>query len=281
MENTEDNQIYCRNLVRAEDRERYLTALFAPRAYQRSIWAVLAFNQEVAKIRENVSEDALGEIRIQWWYEALEDILSGNVRHQPVVAELGYLNDKESLWGLLNETLKARQLEMFSGGAADMAALENYAVGLGGGVHELILRICSPKQTSEEAVSAARASGAAWTMLGLLRAIPFQWQGGRSMLPKENDTAMQQRDSDQTFKAVEPTIREMLKFIKERLVEARECAGSIPKSARVSLLCCPLAQMHIEALEKAGNNPFEVPPFAVSDLRKITKLYWSNLTGRL
>ena len=56
---------YCQNQVRQHDRDRYLTALFAPPARRPGLFALYAFNLEVAKVREAVSEPMLGHIRLQ------------------------------------------------------------------------------------------------------------------------------------------------------------------------------------------------------------------------
>lgn len=62
----------CGQLVRQHDPERFLAALFAPATERERIFAVLAFNQEIARIREQVREPMMGLIRLQWWREALE-----------------------------------------------------------------------------------------------------------------------------------------------------------------------------------------------------------------
>ena len=65
---------YCADQVRRQDRERYLTALFAPAGRREDLFALYAFNLEVAKTAEVVSEAMVGRIRLQWWREAIEEI---------------------------------------------------------------------------------------------------------------------------------------------------------------------------------------------------------------
>src|SRR5262249_53974925 len=76
-------------LVRRHDRDRFQTALFAPAAPREALFALYAFNHEIARVRERVSEPTLGRIRLEWWREiiaaAYED---GPVRHHDVVAAL-------------------------------------------------------------------------------------------------------------------------------------------------------------------------------------------------
>ena len=58
--------------VRAHNPDRYLTALMAPRRVRGSLMALYAFNAELARIPALVSEPALGEIRLQWWRDAVD-----------------------------------------------------------------------------------------------------------------------------------------------------------------------------------------------------------------
>ena len=59
-------------LVRRHDRDRFLTALFAPAERREDLLALYAFNYEIAKTREVVSEPVLGQIRLQWWRETID-----------------------------------------------------------------------------------------------------------------------------------------------------------------------------------------------------------------
>src|SRR5689334_1655552 len=58
--------------VRRHDPDRFLTALFAPPAKREALFALYAFNHELARARETVSEAPLALIRLQWWREVVE-----------------------------------------------------------------------------------------------------------------------------------------------------------------------------------------------------------------
>ena len=68
---------YCGQVVRSHDPDRFLLSLFAPPAARESLWALFAFNYEIAKTREVVSETATGQLRLLWWREAIEKIYQG------------------------------------------------------------------------------------------------------------------------------------------------------------------------------------------------------------
>src|SRR5580693_1054861 len=59
-------------LVRRHDRDRFQTVLFAPAGRRETLFALYAFNYEIARVRESVREPMLGQIRLQWWREAID-----------------------------------------------------------------------------------------------------------------------------------------------------------------------------------------------------------------
>ena len=79
---------YCGEEVRRHDPDRFLAALFTPEDRREAVFALLAFNLEVAKTREVVSDPMLGQIRLQWWREALDGAYAGTPRAHQVVEPL-------------------------------------------------------------------------------------------------------------------------------------------------------------------------------------------------
>src|ERR1700739_440445 len=73
-------------LVRRHDRDRFQTVLFAPAARREALFALYAFNSEIARVRERVTQPTLGRIRLEWWRENIAAAFEGGpVRHHPVV----------------------------------------------------------------------------------------------------------------------------------------------------------------------------------------------------
>ena len=67
-------------MVRRHDRDRYQTALFAPADRREALFALYAFNYEIARVRETVTQPMLGQIRLQWWREVVEAAYAGAPR---------------------------------------------------------------------------------------------------------------------------------------------------------------------------------------------------------
>ncbi|HTR86367.1 MAG TPA: squalene/phytoene synthase family protein [Reyranella sp.] len=76
-------------MVRTSDRDRFLAALFAPEPARAGLLALLAFDQELARIRGVTREPMLALIRFQWWREAAAEAAEkGMPRAHPVVESL-------------------------------------------------------------------------------------------------------------------------------------------------------------------------------------------------
>src|SRR5256885_12928157 len=73
-------------LVRRHDRDRFQTVLFAPAARREALFALYAFNYEIARVRESVTLPMLGQIRLQWWRENIAAAFQGGaIRHHHVM----------------------------------------------------------------------------------------------------------------------------------------------------------------------------------------------------
>lgn len=82
------NEAYCASLLREHDRRRWLANLFAPAEHRRALNALYAFNSEIERVRDMVSEPLPGEVRLQWWRDLLEGQARGQVSGHPVASEL-------------------------------------------------------------------------------------------------------------------------------------------------------------------------------------------------
>ena len=77
--------------VRAADPDRYFSALFAPSHTRPYLFALYAFNHEVARVAETVREPMLGAIRLEWWRETVESAHAGAPRNHDVARGLAAL----------------------------------------------------------------------------------------------------------------------------------------------------------------------------------------------
>ena len=67
----QDAAAFCADLVRALDFPRYASTLFLPSVHRRPMLAIHAFNVEISRVRDQVSQPLPGQIRLQWWTDLL------------------------------------------------------------------------------------------------------------------------------------------------------------------------------------------------------------------
>ena len=148
-------------LVRQRDRDRYWSALFAPRPKRPAILALYAFNAELDHILASVSEPMAGQIRLQWWRDAVDLATPGARTGNPVADALSaaiaeHNLSKDRLIGMVD----ARVPAMFGEPPLDDKALKTFLRETEGAVFELAAAILGDR--SESAKAAAAHAGVAY-----------------------------------------------------------------------------------------------------------------------
>ena len=119
---------HCEALVREVDKDRFLATLFAPAKYRRPLFALYAFNVEVARVREQAREPMPGEIRLQWWRDVFAGSGRGEVRANPVAAALLDTVVRYRLPPkMLADLIDARTFDLYDDAMASLADLDGYA----------------------------------------------------------------------------------------------------------------------------------------------------------
>lgn len=249
-----DAHDYCNAQVRRFDRERWLTALFAPEKARRGLLALYALNVEIARIPDLVREPGAGLIRLQWWREALEELGQGQVRPHPVLQALRGLDIALPL-AEFEAALQMREFDLSDEGFADLAALEAYALGTSGALMRLALAVLGGEEFSEP----GRKVAVAWTLAGILRAVPFHAARRRLYLPR--DLLAQHDVSPEPLFAGRPGagLAAVAVALSQRagalLREAR--AMPVGRAALPALLPATLADAHLTRLARAQHALFD------------------------
>lgn len=164
--------------VRSADPDRYFSALFAPAAARPFLFALYAFNAEVARVAETVREPMLGAIRLEWWRETAEGAASGRPRNHDVARGLAALFGTHRLaLADLEAMIAARSFDSSADRHADFTALEAYLDATGGAVMRLAIRILGGD------AGLARPAALAYGLTGLLRSLPFHNARHKLYLP--------------------------------------------------------------------------------------------------
>src|SRR5262245_30730536 len=88
IQSTGPDYAYCEDLIRRNDQDRWLASLFIPQDLRRHIHALYAFSLEIARVKRAVSQPLAGEMRFQWWRDAIEGENAQDARANPVSAAL-------------------------------------------------------------------------------------------------------------------------------------------------------------------------------------------------
>ena len=139
-----ENFSYCEQLVRDEDRDRFLATLFAPAQVRPALFSIYAFDIEIAHVSARVSEPLAGEVRLQWW----RDVITGVAREQaggsPVAAALVETIARYTLPdGLFADLIEAQRDALYRKPVETMDEFEHWAAKTHGGIVALAARILS------------------------------------------------------------------------------------------------------------------------------------------
>jgi phytoene synthase len=160
---------HCEQLVRAADKDRFLGALFASADKRGALFALYAFNVEVARVAAIVREPMAGEIRLQWWRDVLSGEGDGEAAANPVAAALLDTMARHALPAEpLLRLIEARAFDLYDDPMPSPAALEAYLDATSSALIALAGRILAGDHPA--ILHAARPGGLAYGMAGLLRA---------------------------------------------------------------------------------------------------------------
>ena len=149
-------------LIRRVDPDRWLSSRFIAAAEARAdVIALYAFDNELARAPRVASNALLGEMRLTWWREALEEIFEGRpVRHHPAAQALAAAVARRGFDRALLETLiDARYRELDPAPMAEAEVLD-WARDTGGVTAQLAAQALDPATEAKMAL----AGGSAWAL---------------------------------------------------------------------------------------------------------------------
>jgi phytoene synthase len=256
----DDPSAYCEALVRAADKDRFLSSLFAPAAHRGALHALYAFNIEIARVRESIREPLAGEIRLQWWADALAGKAAGEVEANPVAAALlsavaRYRLPAELLTGLI----AARRFDLYDDPMGTLADFDAYGSATSSALIELSARILAGNEVPGLNLLALH-GGLGYATAGLLQAFPLHAARGQLFLPLEVLQRHGARPQDVAAKPASAQLRAALadlrRHAREHLAQARPLAVGMPVAGLPALLPVALVRRVLDRMERADYDPF-------------------------
>ena len=255
----------CSDLAFKFDRDRMMCVSLAPVEKRELLLALLAFNHKISIIPELVSETLLGEIRLQWWRDCITSLYQGEKPNHPIALGLSTaIESCELSKSLFDQYLAERSFDLLKTRPATLNDLESYADGTAGALHELMAEVLLFKPNIKIR-HAARNSGTAWALTGLLSSIPFHESQGRSYIPFDLNS-----DS-----GVAVIARSAERYIKE----ARSAHQYIPHHLLPVMLPITLAEYALRKLTHCSYNIKDIS-LEKRGIGRLLKFYWKVLQKR-
>ena len=258
----QDGYAYCERLVRAADKDRYLTSLFAPAPRRPHLFALYAFNAEVAAVRERIAEPMAGEVRLQWWRDALAGRAAGDIAGNPVAAALTDTITRCGLpLGRLEGLIEARAFDLYNDPMPASDAFRGYLRATAASLFELAGTILGGDRAS--IARATEPAGLAYGIAGLLRAFPLHASRGQIFLPADlldrSGALIEDIVTGRATPAVLAALAELRAEARTELDEARAHIADLPAAARPAFLPLALVEGYLKAMDRPGYDPFKTP----------------------
>lgn len=260
---------HCADLVRAADRDRYLATLFAPAERRGALYALYAFNCEIARVRAAAREPMPGEIRLQWWREAVSGPRAGEAAAHPVAAAVREAIARHALDpGRLVALVDAHAFDLYGDLFGTLDELDNHGALTEGVVLGAAAKILGAEGIAVDAI--ARHGGIALTIARSLSALPLHAARRQSFVPREvyerhavTPESVFAREESENLKAA---LSELRRHARRQLQAASFEAGDVPASLSPALLPLATVGPQLGRMDRRGYEPFA--PDILSPVRR-------------
>ncbi len=259
MDRLAEHYDLCGAALRESDRDRWLACLFAPDEARPHLFALYAFNAEVAAVRDHVSQPLLGEMRLQYWLDLLEG--EGDAPSHPTAQALRATIAARNLpTELLRDLLAARRFDLYDEPAQDEKFLETYCDATSSNLFRLASLILGGAGEGKSA-EAATYGGRAYALAGLLRALPWHARRRQCYLPLDllARHGLTPRDFDAGAKspAILAALAETRALVRQNLTKAGEAFAVLPKAERLAFRPLALVSLDLGAMDRPDYDPFQ------------------------
>jgi 15-cis-phytoene synthase len=254
----QDAFAYCAELVRTADRDRFLSALFAPAESRAALHALYAFNVEVTRVREVAREPLPGEIRLQWWSEVVNGERAEEAAANPVASALLAVIERHRLAvPALTALLDARRFDLYDDAMARLADLEAYARKTSSTLFAFAAQILAGAE-AEATDAVATSAGIAYAIAGLIRAFPLHAARRQLYVPLEliERQGVEPQDifAGRSSKNLRAALAELQAVARRHLLAAHQQMAALPDAALPAFLPVALVRPSLDRL--ARRDPF-------------------------
>jgi 15-cis-phytoene synthase len=252
-------EAYCADLVRTHDFGRYAATLFVPSDQRRALLALYAFNVEISRVSEQVSQPLPGEVRLRWWTDVLAGEGHGGIEGNPVAAELllavrHFGLPAEPLSRLIDE----HQFDLYNDPMPTLAALEGYLTETSAALFTLAACVAGPP--SAELSHLARHAGLAQGFAEVIASLPRTAARRQLFLPEQvlqaHGSRAEEIFSGRQTPSARGAIDQLLAEARQHLGTAVALLADVSPEVRPVFLPLALVRRDLRRLSRADNDPF-------------------------
>lgn len=263
--------------LKDNDPDRYFATLLLPHGASEAVQALYAFNADVASVRERAREPVPGEIRLQWWVDALAGQGHGVVRQNPLAdALLEAIAGYRLPTGPLQRLIAARRFDLYDDPMPDLPSFEGYAGETASVLYQFAAMILN-QGVEVETGDAAGHLGVAQALIGHLRAFGYNAAQGRIFLPwtilAANGVTEAEVFSGTTSEGLLAAYAQLIDIAADHLGKAGVAIGALPAALRPAFAPVALLRRYLELVRSQSATLFG-PPHEIAAWRKIVMLAW-------
>lgn len=259
--------------LRRADPDRYLSVLYASEDKRNALFALYAFNAEIASVRDRIHEPLPGEIRLQWWRDIIEAGTPESAGGYPLATALVSVIQQHRLpVQAFDNYLEARIFDLYDDPMPSRTDLEGYCGETASCMIQLAALILDPNAAPEVSDLAGHA-GCAQAIAGLLRLLPLHRSRGQCYVPEDilgaAGTSVATLLEGKDKAAIARIVSAMTALARDHLAAFKSAATKIAPSMRPAFLPVALVPAYLDAIDKRGAEA----AFEVADI-PVWKRHW-------
>jgi len=265
----------------AREPDRYFAATLAPHAVRADLIALAAFAAELANIPAQVREPLTGEIRLQWWRDALGDVGAEAAAGHPVAAAMRTTIARHALPAeIVHAVIDSCADAVHGEHPASEQALRRHMAAGEGGLFRLAARICA----GDGGYDTDRIAEAAGLAYGLSRALPRLPSEGAARLPIPrsllSDEALARAGPDGVNPQLTTAVETLITLARTAHDGVAPPLAKMSRAKRLPFLPLAMVRPNLRALEtwlqRRGTVPGEPMPIG-----RLMRIAWAHASGRL
>jgi phytoene synthase len=270
-----------RELCLAREPDRYFAATLAPKALRYDLIVLAAFAAELSRIPGQVREPMAGEIRLQWWRDALlgnsGDVAAGN----PVAEAMRATITRFALpYDVVESVIDAPTEALHGERPADENAMRARLAAGEGSLFKLAARICSDGR-ADDLGKLAEGAGLAYGLArvlaryptddAVLLAIPASLASDAD-LPPTGDRACD-------TPALQSARLHLAGIARQARDDAIAALTRMSRRQRVAFLPLAMVRPNLRALQRVSTRPETIAsnPLPIS---RLIRMAWAHASGR-